>query len=150
MTLKNGRDCNKEQQAIILHGTMSSSQPLRSRNFYCGHDKRFASIARGGVVVSGCISPGEQAIARAVREAGLPLIAIIPRGFGPCFKPGGAHFDACAEGKLLMLSPFPRITKTEKLTRERCFGINAVAAVLCGVDPASLRYCGGQPGRSAR
>ena len=42
--------------------------------------------SRGGVVVSGCISPGEQAVARAVREAGLPLIAIIPRGGRPLFQ----------------------------------------------------------------
>ena len=104
---------------------------------------------RGGVIVSGCISPGEQAVARAVREAGLPLIAIIPRGFGPYFKPSGAYFDACADGKLLMLSPFPQITKTEKLTRERCFGINAVAAALCGEDPAAIRYRGSQPGQVA-
>ena len=105
---------------------------------------------RGGVIVSGCISPGEQAVARAVREAGLPLIAIIPRGFGPYFKPSGAYFDACADGKLLMLSPFPQITKTEKLTRERCFGINAVAAALCGEHPSAIRYHGSQPGQFAR
>ena len=105
---------------------------------------------RGGVIVSGCISPGEQAVARAVREAGLPLIAIIPRGFGPYFKPSGAYFDACVDGKLLMLSPFPQITKNEKLTRERCFGINAVAAALCGEDPSAIRYLGSQPGQFTR
>ena len=105
---------------------------------------------RGGVIVSGCISPGEQAVARAVREAGLPLIAIIPRGFGPYFKPSGDYFDACADGKLLMLSPFPQITKTEKLTRERCFGINAVAAALCGEAPSAIRYHGSQPGQFTR
>lgn len=102
---------------------------------------------RGGVVVSGCISPGEQAVARAIREAGLPLIAIIPCGFGPYFKPSGAYFDACASGKLLMLSPFPQISKTDRLTRERCFGINAVAAAICGEDPESIRYRGSQPGQ---
>ena len=100
---------------------------------------------RGGVIVSGCISPGEQAVARAIREAGLPLIAIVPRGFGPYFKPQGAYFDACAAGKLLMLSPFPQISKYDKLTRERCFGINALAAALCGEDPAAIRYHGSQP-----
>lgn len=105
---------------------------------------------RGGVIVSGCISPGEQAVARAVREAGLPLIAIIPRGFRPYFRPSGAYFDACVDGKLLMLSPFPQITKTEKLTRERCFGINAVAAALSGNDPSTIRYRGSQPSYPTR
>lgn len=101
--------------------------------------------ARGGVVVSGCISPGEQAVARAVRETGQPLIVLMPRGFGPYFKPSGPYFDACAAGKLLMLSPFPQIGKNDRLTRERCFGINAVAAAICGEDPSRIRYHGLKP-----
>ena len=101
--------------------------------------------ARGGVVVSGCISPGEQAVARAVRESNHPLIVIVPRGFGPYFKPSGPYFDACAAGRLLMLSPFPQIGKSDRLTRERCFGINAVAAAICGEAPSTIRYCGSQP-----
>lgn len=101
--------------------------------------------ARGGVVVSGCLSPGEQAVARAVREANQPLIVIMPRGFGPYFKPSGPYFDACAAGRLLMLSPFPQIGKSERLTRERCFGINAVAAAICDESPSAIRYCGSQP-----
>lgn len=104
---------------------------------------------RGGVVVSGCISPGEQAVAKAIREASLPLIAIIPRGFGPYFKPSGDYFTACANGKLLMLSPFKPITKTERLTRERCFAINALAAEICDNDPAAIRYQGCQPSTQA-
>ena len=106
--------------------------------------------ARGGVVVSGCISPGEQAVARAVREASQPLIVIMPRGFGPYFKPSGPYFDACVAGKLLMLSPFPQISKNDRLTRERCFGINAVAAAICGEDPSNIRYCGSNPHSLAR
>ena len=105
--------------------------------------------ARGGVVVSGCISPGEQAVARAVREAGRPLIVVMPRGFGPYFKPCGPYFDACAAGKLLMLSPFPQIGKNDRLTRERCFGINAVATAICGEDPSRIRYHGVKPSLTA-
>lgn len=100
---------------------------------------------RGGVAVSGCISPGEQAVAKAVREASLPLIAIIPRGFGPYFKPQGDYFTACADGKLLMLSPFAPITKKEPLTRERCFAINALGAEICGIDSEAISYLGSKP-----
>lgn len=106
--------------------------------------------ARGGVVVSGCISPGEQAVARAVREANQPLIVILPRGFGPYFKPNGPYFDACVAGKLLMLSPFPQIGKNDRLTRERCFGINAVASAICGEASSNIRYCGSTPHSLAR
>lgn len=100
---------------------------------------------RGGVAVSGCISPGEQAVAKAVREASLPLIAIIPRGFGPYFKPQGDYFTACADGKLLMLSPFAPITKKEPLTRERCFAINALGSEICGIDSEAISYLGSKP-----
>lgn len=100
---------------------------------------------RGGVAVSGCISPGEQAVAKAVREASLPLIAIIPRGFGPYFKPQGDYLTACADGKLLMLSPFAPITKKEPLTRERCFAINALGAEICGIDSEAISYLGSKP-----
>lgn len=100
---------------------------------------------RGSVAVSGCISPGEQAVAKALREANRPLIVIIPRGFGPYFKPGGHYFTACERGKLLMLSPFPQISKYQPLTRDRCFAINTLAAELCDKDPAALRYHGSQP-----
>lgn len=108
-------------------------------------DEAILFAARGGVIVSGCISPGERAIATAVREAGFPLIAIIPRGFGPYFKPKGEYFDACAEGRLLMISPYAPMTKKEPLTRTRCFEVNSLAARLCGDDPNTITYRGSSP-----
>lgn len=58
----------------------------------------------GTVMVSPCISEGEQRVARAVMEAGLPLIAILPTPMPD--KPWGDYFDACARGQLLLLSPW--------------------------------------------
>ena len=63
--------------------------------------------SRGGVVVSGCISPGEQAVARAVREAGLPLIAIIPRGAPPISGRAEITLMPAKEG-IFSWSPPPR------------------------------------------
>jgi hypothetical protein len=49
-----------------------------------------------------------------------------------------------------MISPFKPITKTERLTRERCFAINALAAEICGDDPQAIRYRGIKPEDLAR
>ena len=86
---------------------------------------------RGAVIVSPCISPGEQQIATACLEAGIPLIVLLLKGFAPYFKPQRRYFQACAEGRLLMLAPYP--FQNEKLTdmRQRCLHLNDLAAQIC-------------------
>ena len=63
------------------------------------------AAARGAVLVSPCISPGEKQIARAAMEEGLPLIALKANCFAPKYKPPSRFFDACAAGNLLLLAP---------------------------------------------
>ena len=87
--------------------------------------------AEGAVIVSPCISPGEQQIATACMQAGIPLIVLLLKGFPPYFKPQPRYLEACAEGRLLMLAPYPY--QNEKLTnmRARCLHLNELAALLC-------------------
>jgi len=66
----------------------------------------------GAVTLTAAISEGERLIARTIREAGWPLIVLLADGFPPegsemarYFKPGGVYFDACVEGRLLLLEP---------------------------------------------
>lgn len=86
--------------------------------------------AKGGVVVSPCISQGEKEIARAALEAGHRLIVILENGFPPLYKPPGRYFDACANGKLLMLSPGPYHTEARKITRAQCDTLNIIARTI--------------------
>ena len=72
--------------------------------------------ANGYVTVTAAISEGEKAIARAVREAGFPLVILLKAGFPQVgsaheryYKPGGVYFDACAAGRLLLLEPYPEV-----------------------------------------
>ena len=73
------------------------------------------SHAEEGVVhITASISEGEKQIARALREAGYPLIVLLQEGFPKpdnphyrYFKPKGVYFEACAAGKLLLLEPYP-------------------------------------------
>ena len=81
----------------------------------------------GAVVVSPCISPGEKEIARACLDASLPLIVVLENGFPPLYKPPGRYFEACANGSLLMLAPWPYHTEHHTITRQQCMMLNEMA-----------------------
>ena len=68
--------------------------------------------ADGTIFITAAISEGEKQIARALREAGFPLIILLEKGFPApddphysYFKPHGVYFEACAAGKLLLVEP---------------------------------------------
>ena len=82
---------------------------------------------KGGVVVSPCISAGEKEIARAALDAQQPLIVILENGFAPLYKPPGKYFEACANGLLLMLAPWPHHTERRTITRRQCLELNGMA-----------------------
>lgn len=90
-----------------------------------------AAGRKGAVIVSPCISPGEQQIATACMAAGIPLIVLLLKGFPPFFKPQPRYLEACSAGRLLMLAPYP--WQNEKLTdmRARCLRLNDLAAAIC-------------------
>ena len=92
----------------------------------------FLTAARqGAVIVSPCISPGEKEIATAILEARLPLIVLLLKGFPPFFKPQPRYLMACAEGRLLMLSPYPWQNEKIENMRRRCLQLNGMAAEIC-------------------
>lgn len=98
----------------------------------------YMAAARGGaVLVSPAISEGEKRTMRAAFDAGLPLILITADGLGSYSKPGGAFFDACAEGRLLILSPYGHQNRKVKLTRPMCMEMNELARLIaegCGTS----------------
>ncbi len=94
----------------------------------------FAAAKNGAVLCSPCISDGEKAIAYAAVDAGYPLIVLRNEPFPPRFKPNGWFFDACAEGRLLILYPLgltPR-SPNKTISRAECLALNAIVADICG------------------
>ena len=76
----------------------------------------------GAVTYTAAISKGEQQIARAVREAGWPLVVLLLDGFPPdgsenerYYKPGGVYFDTCLNGKLLLLEAYSETYENPQL-----------------------------------
>lgn len=94
-------------------------------------DKRqrelLAAARKGVVLISPCISPGEKQIARAALDAQLPVIVLLENGFPPIYKPPKRYFEACAEGRLLMLAPWEHHVEKRPITREQCLALNAFA-----------------------
>lgn len=90
-----------------------------------------AAAREGAVLVSPAISPGEKAITRAAFDEGLPLITLLDNGLDPMSKPSGERFRACAEGRLLILSPFPHRNNHITISRATCETLNALAWDIC-------------------
>ena len=94
---------------------------------------RFLEMANNGaVLVSPSISSGEKAVMRAAFEQGYPIIVLLENGFAPLAKPGGKRFDACAQGRLLLLAPWEHHNERRTIQRQQCKELNAMAAAICG------------------
>ena len=87
-------------------------------------------LAQGAVLVSPAVSPGERTIMNRALDAGVPVILISNNGFAEMYKPGGRLFDACADGKVLLLSPFSHHNDYQPLTAECCRQMNALARAI--------------------
>jgi len=116
--------------ALLTHRSMMALQC--SRHLYQQEidslQRDFLALGQAGTfVISACISPGEQQIATACIEAGIPFIILLVHGFPPFYKPQPLYLKACAEGRLLLLSPFE--WQNEKITnmRQRCLYLNDLA-----------------------
>lgn len=94
--------------------------------------EEFLAAGRAGTtIISACFSDGEQQISTACITAGIPFIVLLVHGFPPYYKPAPLYLQACAEGRLLLLSPFQ--WQNEKITnmRQRCLYLNDLAQRIC-------------------
>ena len=107
----------------------------------------FAAAKHGAVLISPCVSDGEREIARAALAAKIPLIAMTNKGFSKLQKPGGRYFDACAEGRLLMIAPaaWPYQPGEKPMTRFDATAMNRLCQWIVGEDAAEINYHGMKP-----
>lgn len=97
--------------------------------------RRYLAMASSGaVLVSPCISPGEKEIMGTAFEAGYPLIILLENGFSPVQKPSGRQFDACSQGRLLLIAPWPHHDDYQKITRAQCMILNDLAQSISDDD----------------
>ena len=84
--------------------------------------------AREGVVmVSPFISEHERAVLDVLLKEKHSIIYIADNGFGQYFKPSDALFDAVADGRLLILSPWTYDSRKKHVARAECVEMNKMA-----------------------
>lgn len=88
---------------------------------------------QGAVIVSAFISPKEKEIKEQLMSELLPLIEIMDNGFSDRYKPTGRAFYACAEMRMVQISPWRyEYQKQTTVSREMCLVMNELARVITG------------------
>ena len=110
-------------------------------------DAMLTAASHGAAILSPCISDGEKQIAREALKRNIPLIALKNMGFAKCEKPQGRLFEACANGRLLLLAPaaWPYSTQAKAMTRFDATALNRIAQWLAGEHAVEVNYRGMQP-----
>lgn len=89
--------------------------------------------AGGAVLVSARISKGEQDIMDAAVSAGHPVVLICDNGFPELFHPSEARTQQCAEGRVLLVTPWQYHYRhsDDKIYVAYCKTMNCLAQALC-------------------
>lgn len=88
--------------------------------------------ARQGVImVSPFISPHERQVMEVLLHEQRPFIYLADNGFRDYYKPFDALFDACALGRVLILSPWPYDASKRHIKRADCVALNTMAEEIC-------------------
>lgn len=110
------------RRLLVEQAVHGNAEPLRNYKNGC------VLQARGGVVmVSPFISPDEKQVMQVLLRERHPFILLTDNGFRDYYKPADALFDACAEGRLLILSPWPYDSGKRHISRADCVALNAMA-----------------------
>lgn len=97
-------------------------------------DAVLRAAREGAVIVSAFVSPKEREIGRLLLMEQLPVIEVCDNGFGDRYKPSGKSFYACAENRLVQISPWNyEYCPDLAVNREVCLVMNELARVIAGV-----------------
>ena len=86
---------------------------------------------KGTVMVSPFISQQEKAVMDVLIKEKYPFIYIADNGFREYYKPSDGLFDAVAEGRVLILSPWEYDAGKKHVTRAECVEMNRMAEDIC-------------------
>ena len=110
-------------------------QPLRDYMNSC-----VLAARRGMVMVSPFISPKEREVQEVLLREKHPFIYLTDYPIGEYYKPHDALFDACAEGRILILHPSTddykpleekRPEGSHRIRRSTCVALNSLAEEIC-------------------
>ncbi len=117
------------RRVLVEEANHGHDEPLRNYMNSC------ILMARKGVImVSPFISPYEKQVMQVMLREQLPFIYLLDNGFRDYYKPTDALFDACASGRILILSPWTYDASKRHISRVDCVALNAMAEEICHKD----------------
>ena len=100
-------------------------------------NSRVIEARKGVVMVSPFISPQEKQVMQVLLNEQHPFIVLADNGFRDYYKPSDALFDACAAGRVLILSPWSYDAGKRHISRADCVNLNNMAEEFCkAMEPA--------------
>ena len=82
-------------------------------------------------MVSPFISSKEKEVMSVLLGEKLPFILLSDNGFRDYYKPVDSLFDAVADGRVLILSPWTHDPNKRHISREDCVALNGMAEEIC-------------------
>lgn len=113
-----------KRQAVRISSRITEGERNRQQQ------ELLSAARQGTILISPFISTGERFVEETSLREHLPIVKLLPNGFSPYYKPQGHYFDACSEGRLLLLTPYPYSTQKVVLTRAICNYLNVLASRL--------------------
>ena len=114
------------RRAMARAAEAGDNKPLRDYM-----NSRVLMARQGVVMVSPFISPQERQVMQVLLRERWPFICLTDNGFRDYYKPSDTLFDACAAGRLLILSPWPYDGGKRHISRADCVALNAMAEEIC-------------------
>jgi len=105
-----------------------NAQPLRNYMNGC-----VLAARQGTVMVSPFISPKEKEVKAVLIKEGHPIIMLADNGFRDYYKPPYDIFDAVAEGRALILSPWEYDSDKRHISRTDCVALNTMAEEIVAI-----------------
>ncbi len=116
------------RSVMVKDAENGDAEPLRNYKNSCVLVAR-----RGTVMVSPFISPHEKEAMQVLLREQLPFICLTDNGFRDYYKPRDALFDACAAGRVLILSPWAYDADKRHISRADCVALNDMAEEICNI-----------------
>ena len=110
------------RSALVKAAERGDVEPLRNYKNSC-----VLAARKGVVMVSPFISPHEKQVMQVLLDEQWPFICLTDNGFRDYYKPSDTLFDACAAGRVLILSPWQYDAGKRHISRADCVALNNMA-----------------------
>ena len=110
------------RRTMVDEAAQGRPQPLRNYMNGC-----VLAARQGTVMVSPFISPKEKAVKEVLINEQHPFIVLADNGFRDYYKPPSDLFNAVADGRVLILSPWEYNAVKRHISRADCVALNTMA-----------------------